>query len=364
MELKSNVLDRQYFMYQEEYEKKALEVLRSGYYIMGPEVKSFEEEFATYVGTKHCVGLASGLDALWIGLKLLGIGVGDEVIVQANTYIATVMGITMNGATPIFVEPNHFHNMDDDLEYFITPKTKAILVTHLYGQATKMDKMVALCKRHNIFLVEDCAQAHGATYKGQQVGTFGVLGCFSFYPSKNLGCFGDGGAITTNDDQLADAFKAYRNYGSKVRYYNEMIGTNSRLDELQAGLLRVKLTHLNELTNERVILANKVLKAVNNPLFELPEVDKDCSTVWHLFVVKTDYRAELMSYLESCGIQTLIHYPVPPHLQKGYDYLNHKVGDFPISEKLANQVLTLPLYNGMTEDEVNYLIDKLNAFKL
>ena len=364
MKLMSNVLDRQYFMYQEEYEQKALEVLRSGYYIMGPEVKSFEDEFANYVGVKHCVGVASGLDALWIGVKLLGIKEGDEVIVQANTYIATVMGITMNGATPVFVEPNIFHNMDENIEKYITKKTKAVLVTHLYGQATKMDKIVDICNKHDIYLIEDCAQAHGATYNGKQVGTFGILGCFSFYPSKNLGCFGDGGAITTNNDKLAEDFKAYRNYGSKVRYYNEMIGTNSRLDELQAGLLRVKLTHLEELTSERIALANKVLSNVSNPYFELPLVAENCTTVWHLFVLKTDYREELMNYLEDNDIHTLIHYPVPPHLQKGYDYLNHKTGDFPISEKLANQVLTIPLFNRMTNDEVEYLIDKLNGFKL
>ncbi len=364
MEIKVNVLDRQYFMFQEEYEARALEVLRSGYYINGPQVTNFEKEFAAYHDANYCVGLANGLDALWIGMRLLGIKEGDEVIVQGNTYIATVMGITMNNATPIFVEPNHFHNTDENIEQYITEKTKAVLVTHLYGQATKMDKIMEICKKHNLLLIEDCAQAHGATYKGKKVGTFGDLGCFSFYPSKNLGCFGDGGAIITNNEKLATDVKTYRNYGSKVRYYNEMIGTNSRLDELQAGMLRVKLQHLDTLTNERVKNADKILSRVSNPLFNLPEVEKECTTVWHLFVVTTEYREEFMEYLKGKGIETLIHYPIPPHLQEGYAYLNHKVGDFPISEKLAKQVVTLPLYNGMTDEEVDYLIDALNGFKL
>ena len=362
MEIKINVLDRQYMMYQEEYESKALEVLRSGYYVLGPQVKGFEHEFANFVGTKHCVGLANGLDALWIGVRLLGIGEGDEVLVQANTYIATVMGITMNNATPVFVEPNAFHNMTDEIEHLITPKTKAVLVTHLYGQATKMDEIVKICKKHGLYLIEDCAQAHGATYKGQQVGSFGDLGCFSFYPSKNLGCFGDGGAITTNNDELADAFRTYRNYGSKVRYYNDVIGTNSRLDEFQAGMLRVKLSHLNELTEERVSLAHELCTRVSNPWIELPLVDENCTSVWHLFVVRTKHREELMKYLEEHHVQTLIHYPIPPHMQKAYEYLGHHEGDYPISENLAREVLTLPLYNGMKEEELNYLIDVLNGF--
>ncbi len=365
MKISANALDRQFFMHQDAYEQKALDVLRSGYYILGNEVKAFEQEFANYIGSNYCVGLANGLDALWISIKLLGIKEGDEVLVQSNTYIATVMGITMNGATPVFVEPNEFHNMDDaNLESYITPKTKAILVTHLYGQATNMEKIVQICEKYNLYLVEDCAQSHGAQYNHRMTGSIGHVGCFSFYPSKNLGCFGDGGAIVTNDEQLAEKVRTYRNYGSQKRYFNEIVGTNSRLDELQAGLLRVKLTFMNELTEERENLAQRLINEVNNPFIELPRVDKNCTHVWHLFVVKTNYRDELMTYLSANEIQSLIHYPIPPHLQEAYSELGYKKGDFPICEELANQVLTLPLYNGMTNDELSYLIDKLNQFKV
>jgi dTDP-4-amino-4,6-dideoxygalactose transaminase len=364
MKINANVLDRQYFMHQKEYEDKVLDVLRSGYYILGNEVKEFEEEFANYIGSKYCVGLANGLDALWISIKLLGIKEGDEVLVQSNTYIATVMGITMNGATPIFVEPNSFHNMDDsNLESYITSNTKAILVTHLYGQATKLDKIIDLCKKHNLTLIEDCAQSHGSKYENKMTGSIGYVGCFSFYPSKNLGCFGDGGAIVTNDAQFAEKVKTYRNYGSQKRYYNETIGTNSRLDELQAALLRVKLKHINELTLEREQLAQRMLSEVKNPFIELPSVDINCTHVWHLFVIQTDVREKLMNYLSEHGIQSLIHYPIPPHLQEAYSDLGYKEGDFPISERLAKRVLTLPLYNGMTQEEMDYLIHTINQFK-
>lgn len=364
MKINANVLDRQYFMHQSEYEEKVLEVLRSGYYVLGNELKQFESEFAEYIGANHCVGLANGLDALWISIKLLGIKENDEVLVQSNTYIATVMGITMNGAKPIFVEPNVFHNMDDsNLESYITSNTKAILVTHLYGQATKMDKILEVCERYNLTLIEDCAQSHGAKYKNKMTGSIGYVGCFSFYPSKNLGCFGDGGAIVTNDEKFAEKVKTFRNYGSQKRYYNETIGTNSRLDELQAALLRVKLKHLNELSVEREQLALRILNEVDNPLIELPKVAHDCTHVWHLFVVRSKMRNKLMHYLSEHEIQTLIHYPIPPHLQDAYKYLGYKNGDFPICEELSNQVLTLPLFNGMTKDELDYLIHTLNQFK-
>ena len=244
-----NRLDRGFYQYQKEFEDKAIEVLRSGWYVLGHELENFENEFAKYVGTKFCVGLASGLDALWIAFRILGIGVGDEVIVQGNTYIASVMGITMNGATPIFVEPDEFFNIDaSKIEDKITVKTKAILVVHLYGQASNMTPIVELCRKRNLKLVEDCAQAHGAQFDQKQIGTFGDIGCFSFYPSKNLGAFGDAGAIVTNDKIIAENVKIFRNYGSEKRYYNKIVGANSRLDEIQAGLLRVRLRYL-ETTN-------------------------------------------------------------------------------------------------------------------
>lgn len=252
MNIQCNRLDRGFELFQDEYEKKAIEVLRSGWYVLGKEVEKFEQEFADYLGAKYCVGLASGLDALWLSFKILGIGVGDEVIVQGNAYIACVMGITINGATPVFVEPNIYNNIDvDRIEEKITDKTKAILVVHLYGQASKMDEIMKLAKKYKLKVVEDCAQSHGAKYLDDVTGTIGDIGCFSFYPTKNLGGFGDGGAICTNDEELAKQFKIYRNYGSSKKYHNDVVGANSRLDELQAGLLRVRLSHLKELTEER-----------------------------------------------------------------------------------------------------------------
>lgn len=360
-----NDLLPQFQLYQEEYEAKALEVLRSGWYILGNEVKKFEEEYANYIGSKYCVGLANGLDALWIALRVLGIKEGDEVIVQSNTYIATVMSITMNGATPVFVEPNIYYNIDDTkIESKITERTKAIIVVHLYGQATRMDHIQKLCKKYNLYLVEDCAQSHGAKFNGQMTGLLGDIGCFSFYPSKNLGCFGDGGAITTNNKELADKIRVYRNYGSEKRYYNEVVGTNSRLDELQAGLLRVKLSHIQELEDERIEIANRFLNEINNPLIQLPKVAENCTHVWHQFVVFSENRDELQNFLKSKDIQTIIHYPIPPHLSEAYSSLNYKEGDFPIAEKYANCVLSIPLFNGMKHNQITYIIDALNEFKL
>ncbi|WP_407535975.1 DegT/DnrJ/EryC1/StrS family aminotransferase [Cetobacterium somerae] len=363
MKVPFNVLNKTYFMKQEEYEKKALDVLRNGWYVLGNEVKEFEKEFADYIGTNYSIGLDNGLNALVIAFRELGIKEGDEVIVQANTYIASVMGITMNGATPVFVEPDEYFNIDaEKIEAAITEKTKAICVVHLYGQASNMDKIMGIAKKYNLYIVEDCAQSHGANFNGKRTGTFGI-GCFSFYPSKNLGCFGDGGAITTNDEKLDRDFRVLRNYGSEKRYYNEVVGYNSRLDELQAGLLRVKLSHLNELTEEREKIANRYLSEIKNLKIELPKVRKGATSVWHLFVVKTDERDKLQKYLESNGIGTVIHYPIPPHLSKAYEYLGYKAGDFPITERYAETVLSLPLYNGMTEEEQNYVIEIINQYE-
>lgn len=363
IEIMPNRLDKGFFKYQEELERKALEVLRSGWYVLGPEVRAFEEEFARYTGAKHCVGLASGLDALWLAFKVLGIGEGDEVIVQANTYIASVMGITINGATPVFVEPDEYFNIDvDKIESLITSRTKAILVVHLYGQASRMDKVVALCRKYNLKLVEDCAQSHGACFEDKMTGTFGDIGCFSFYPSKNLGAFGDAGAIVTDDEEIAKAMRMYRNYGSEKRYYNKVVGANSRLDELQAGLLRVKLAHLRELTQEREALANTYLSKIKNDKITLPRICKNCSHVWHQFVIQCEKRDELIKYLEERGIGSIIHYPIPPHLSEAYEYLGCKKGDYPITEAYADTILSLPMYNGMTEEEIEKMICALNDF--
>ena len=269
MEIKANVLNRQFLKYQEEYENKALQVLRNGWYVLGEEVSSFEKEFAAFLGVKHCISVASGLDALTISLFLLGIKQGDEVIVQSNAYIASVMAITKNGATPIFVEPDDFYSIDaNKITEKITEKTKAILVVHLYGQSAEMDKIIDIAKSKNLYVIEDCAQSHGAKLKGNITGTFGIMGCFSFYPSKNLGCFGDGGAIVTNDENLADKARTFRNYGSRERYNNEVVGVNSRLDEIQAGLLRVKLRYLTELNEERREISEKYLSKIKNKMIK------------------------------------------------------------------------------------------------
>lgn len=364
MKIMPNRMDRGFYQYQKEFEQKALEVLRSGWYVLGKEVSAFEEEFAAYTGGRYCVGLASGLDALWIGVRLLGIGKGDEVIVQGNTYIASVMGITMNGATPVFVEPDEYYSIDfNKIEEKITDKTKAIMVVHLYGEPAKMDRILALCKNHNLKLIEDCAQSHGACFNGQMTGTFGDVGCFSFYPSKNLGAFGDAGAVIIKDEALANEFRTFRNYGSEKRYYNKVIGANSRLDEIQAGLLRVRLSHMQELTEEKIAIAKRYTTELNNSLIILPKILDGATCVWHQYVICCEERERLIDYLNTKNIGTIIHYPIPPHLAEAYRYLGHKAGDLPITEKYANTVLSIPMYNGMTEMEQSYVIETLNAFE-
>lgn len=359
-----NRMDRGFFKYQEEFEARALEVLRSGWYVLGNQLKAFEEEFAAYTDTAHCVGLASGLDALWIAFRVLGIKEGDEVIVQGNTYIASVMGITMNGATPIFVEPDAFYNIDTSkIEEKITAKTKAILVVHLYGQASKMDDVMALAKKYDLRVVEDCAQSHGARFDGKMTGSFGDIGCFSFYPSKNLGAFGEAGAIVTNDQKIADDVRIFRNYGSEKRYYNKIIGTNSRLDEIQAGLLRVRLSHMQELEDEKRCIADRYLAELKSDVFTLPQIRDKATAIWHQFVLKSEKRDELQKYLEQKGIGTIIHYPIPPHLSEAYQYLGYQKGDFPITEEYASKVLSIPMYNGMTDEELNYVIKTINEFE-
>lgn len=360
-----NNLGRQYSLHAKEYKKKACEVLDSGWYILGKEVSAFEEEWAKYIGSKYCVGLASGLDALWISFRLLNIDAGDEVIVCANAYIACVMGITMNGATPVFVEPDQYDNIDaGKIEMAITDKTKAILAVHLYGQACDMTKIMDIAHRHNLKVVEDCAQSHGNHWNGQTVGTFGDVGCFSFYPSKGCGAFGDAGAIVTDNKDLAKLFRVFRNYGSEKRYHNMMVGSNSRLDEMQAGLLRVKLQHLDEFNEERCRIAARYDAEITNPLILKPQIRLGADSTWHQYVVHVPgHRDELMEYLKDREIGTLIHYPIPPHLSEAYAYLGHKKGDFPIAEQYADEVLSLPMYNGMMEEEQSIVIDAINEFQ-
>lgn len=365
MKIMPNRLDRGFYLYQKEFENKAIEVLRSGWYVLGNEVACFEKEFAAYTGGKYCVGLASGLDALWIAFRILGIGAGDEVIVQGNTYIASVMGITINGATPVFVEPDEYFNINTEkIEERITNKTKAILIVHLYGQASNMAAIMKIAHKYHLKVVEDCAQSHGACFDGRMTGTFGDIGCFSFYPSKNLGAFGDGGAIITNDCGIAEAVRVFRNYGSEKRYYNCVVGTNSRLDELQAGLLRVRLSHLPELEEEKREICMRYLSELDNPYICLPQIREGATHIWHQFVVTSERREKLIAYLNSKEIGTIIHYPIPPHLSEAYRYLGLREGDLPITEQYAKTVLSLPLYNGMLEEEQNYVIDAINHFQV
>jgi len=365
MNILANRMDLGFKAHQQEYENAALKVLRSGWYVLGDEVTRFEHDFSEFHSPdSYCAGVASGLDALWIGMRCLGIGKGDEVIVQANTYIASVMGITINGATPVFVEPDEDSQIDvNAIESAITPKTKAVMVVHLYGQVTDMEAICDICSKHNLYLVEDCAQAHGAQWNGRKVGTFGDVSCFSFYPTKNIGAFGDAGAVVSKNKDLIEEVKVFRNYGSQVHYYNKVVGANSRLDEIQAALLNVRLKYFEEITDERRRLASRYSAEINNPAILKPVERAGSYAVWHQYVIRSSSRSELIDYLNECGVKTAIHYPLPPHLQEAYAYLGHHENDFPLAEQLANEVLSIPMYNGMTFEEQSYVIETINRFK-
>ena len=360
----TNRLDRGFYRYQEEFEAAALRVLRSGWYIMGKELESFEEAYAAYTGAKYCVGVGNGLDALYLACRAIGIAGGDEVIVQGNTFIASVMGISMAGGKPVFVEPDEYYMIDTErIEAAITERTKAVMVVHLYGQTAQMRRVQEICKKHNLKLIEDCAQSQGAHWDGQMTGTFGDIGCYSFYPSKNLGAFGDGGAIITDSEEYRARIRQLRNYGSSVRYYNKEVGVNSRLDEMQAALLSVRLKHMDELTAERKALAAVYDEGITNPLITKPAVREGAEHVYHQYVIRCEKRDALIGYLKERGIDTIIHYPVPPHLSEAYAYLGIPKGALPITEKYADTVLSIPMYNGMTEEEQARVVEAVNAFK-
>jgi dTDP-4-amino-4,6-dideoxygalactose transaminase len=351
--------------YKKEIETAMARVLESGWYILGKEVEKFEEEFAAYCGTEYAIGVANGLDALTLILKAYGIGEGDEVIVPANTYIATILAVSACGANPVLVEPDiNSYNLDPNkIEEKITSKTKAIVVVHLYGQAANMDPINEVAKKYNLKVIEDAAQAHGAKYKGKRVGNLGDAAGFSFYPGKNLGALGDGGAITTNDSELASKLKAFRNYGSHIKYENLYKGMNSRLDELQAAILRVKLPHLDGENEKRRKIAEYYLENIKNPKIILPVVENGDreSHVWHLFVIRTENRWGLQKMLEEHGVQTLIHYPIPPHKQEAYSEWNHL--SYPITEKIHNEVLSLPISPILTIEEVKKIVDIINKYE-
>jgi dTDP-4-amino-4,6-dideoxygalactose transaminase len=350
---------------KEEILNKFKEVFEKNWFIKGEEVKGFEEEFAEYCGTRYCIGCGNGLDALYLILRGYDIGEGDEVIVPSNTFIATALAVSYTGANPVFVEPDLVnYNINPELiEKSITNKTKAIIAVHLYGQPADMDEINAIAKKHNLKVIEDSAQSHGALYKGKRTGSLGDASAFSFYPGKNLGAIGDAGAVVTNNKGLADKIRAIGNYGSDEKYHHIYKGTNSRLDEVQAAFLRIKLRNLNKWNEKRRYIAWKYINDINNSNIIKPTEADYAKHVWHLFVVRTGKRDELEKYLNENDIGTTIHYPIPIHLQGSYDELKIRKGVLPIAEKISNEVISLPIWYGMKDEEINYVIDKINSWR-
>lgn len=339
-------------------------VFERSWYIDGEEDKMFEKAFATYCDTKYCIGCGNGLDALMLSLKALGIKDGDEVIVPSNTYIATALAVTYVGATPIFVEPDiRTYNLDPTkIEEKITKKTKAIIPVHLYGQPCDMNPIMEISRKYNLFVIEDCAQAHGATYYGKTIGSFGHAAGFSFYPGKNLGALGDAGATVTNDKILSEKIRALGNYGSHYKYHHIYKGNNSRLDEIQAAFLSAKLPHLDRMNNERRRIAIRYLNEIKNSKILLPFVLEGTNPVWHIFSIRCEQRDNLAKFLEENGICTNKHYPIPMHLQRCYEDLGIKEGELPIAEEISNTQLSLPMYYGLTDEQITFVINKINEF--
>lgn len=351
---------------REELDKAYSRVMEKNIFIQGEECAKFEEEFANYIGSKFCIGVATGLDAIYLILKAMGIGAGDEVIVPSNTFIATALAVSYTGATPVFVEPEiATYNIDvKRIEEKITDRTKVIIAVHLQGRAADMDAIREIANKYGLKVIEDAAQAHGAKYKGIKIGTMSDAAAFSFYPGKNLGALGDGGCVTTNDENIANKVRALGNYGSDYKYHHIYQGANSRLDELQAAFLRVKLTQLDKWNESRRKIAKRYIDEITNPLIKLPvSSDEIYEHVYHVFVVRCDRRDELENYLKDNGIGTVKHYPTPMHLQPAYECLNIREGELPIAEEISNTVLSLPLYYGMTNDEVGYVVDMINKFR-
>ncbi|MDO4304802.1 MAG: DegT/DnrJ/EryC1/StrS family aminotransferase [Bacillota bacterium] len=340
-------------------------VYDASWYISGEEGKKFEQAFAAFCGTGYCVGCGNGLDALTLSLRALGIGKGDEVLVPSNTYIATALAVTYVGAKPVFVEPDiQTYNIDvNRIEEKLTPRTKAIIPVHLYGQPAEMEEILAIAKKAGLMVIEDCAQAHGAVYHGQSVGSFGEAAGFSFYPGKNLGALGDAGAVVTNDEEVAMKVRALGNYGSDYKYHHIYQGYNSRLDEIQAAFLRVKLVHLERMNEERRRIAERYRSEISNEQMILPYVINDVKPVWHIFAIRCERRDELADYLSSFGIMTNKHYPIPMHLQKAYEDLKIPEGELPIAEEISKTELSLPMYYGLSDDDISFIIEKINSFQ-
>lgn len=341
---------------------KFSEIYNKGWFIHGSECEAFEKEFAEFNGAKYCVGVGNGLEAIILALQALDIKTGDEVIVPSNTFIATVLAVSYTGATPVLVDPDpDTYNMSaKGLEEALSEKTKAVIPVQLYGQSSDMDEILDFAHKHSLKVIEDCAQAHGAEYKNKKIGTFGDIGCFSFYPGKNLGALGDAGAIITDNKELADKVRALSNYGSSVKYHHDYKGINSRLDEVQAGILRIKLKHLNDYNKFRNSVADKYLSGINNPKIKLPKVGKDRTHVWHIFAIMCNNRDELQSYLKDSGIETVCHYPISIADQKAYK--DDNLVSLPLAKKISASELSIPMYYGMTDDEIQYVIDTINKF--
>ncbi len=345
----------------DDYKKSFAKTLDSGWYILGENVSNFEREYAAFCETNYCVGLASGLDALHLAINSFNFPAGSEIIVPSNTYIATILAIVNNNFIPVLVEPDiHTYNIDPkEIEKKINPKTKAIIVVHLYGKCCAMDEIMEIANRNDLKVIEDCAQSQGASFKGVKSGAFGHIGAHSFYPTKNLGALGDAGAITTKDTEIYEKIKTLRNYGSKVKYNNELLGFNSRLDEIQAGFLSIKLKMLNEINDHKRKLANLYLANIKSD-FVLPSVNDDYFDVYHIFSIRHPKRNELREFLLSNEIKTEIHYPIPPNKQKAMQGVIH--GEFPISEEIHNTTLSLPISFFHSEEEILRVIDVLNKF--
>lgn len=365
MKINFGDLSREYQEISEPVNKAVKSVLESGWFILGNELAEFEKKFAKYIGSKYCIGCANGTDAITLSLLAIGIQQGDEVITQVNTCIPTICGIVNSGATPVFCDVCDDTLMMDaeDAAAQITGKTKAILPVNLFGASCDYDHLFTVSKKFNIPIVEDCAQSVGSSFEGKKTGTFGSMGCFSFYPSKNLGAYGDGGAVVTDDEELYNKLLMLRNYGQEIRYYHTTFGINSRLDEIQAAILSVKLKYLDDWTSRRREIAGKYNSGFEGNSYITPvNIPANVDSVYHLYVVKVKKREELQKYLISKDIHTLIHYPIPCHLQKAYTYLGFKEGDFKVAEKNANEILSLPMYPQLKDSELDYIIKSINNF--
>lgn len=361
--VESVVLKKTFHLHKEEYEEAVLRVLNSGWYILGRQMEEFEAEFAAYMGVKHCVALNSGTDALILAFRALGISAGDEVITTANAYIASLIGVTENGGRPVLVDPDECMEIDvDAIEAKITDRTKAILPVHLFGQCSRMDEILELAKKYDLKVVEDCAQCHGSLYNGKLAGTFGDIGCFSFYPTKPLGAFGDAGAVITNDDALAKKIRLLRNYGSEKKYHNEINGVNSRMDEVQAAVLKVGLKHLDEGNRSRRRQAQIYMAGIKNPKVVIPPIYQRAYHVYHLFPVLTKDRDAFQNYLTENGIKTQVHYPIPPYVAECYKDWGYQWSDFPNAERYAKQEVSLPIYVGLPDEDMQYVIDVINGY--